>query len=97
MAVPPQTPPVQTSPVVQALPSLHPVPSALAGLEHTPPLHVPALWHWSSAEHTMAVPPHTPLVQTSPVVQALPSLHPVPFGWVGLEQTPPLHVPATWH
>jgi hypothetical protein len=44
-----QTPPWQMSLWVQALPSLHAVPSALVGFEHTPVagLHVPTLWHWS--------------------------------------------------
>jgi hypothetical protein len=46
-AAPPQLPPVQTSPVVHALPSLHVVPLFAAGFEHTPfaGLHVPATWH----------------------------------------------------
>jgi hypothetical protein len=87
-------PPVQTSLVVHELPSLQPVPSVFAGLEHTPPLHVPALWHWSDAVHTIAVPPQTPPVHTSPVVHELPSLQPVPSAFGGLEQTPPLQVPA---
>ena len=41
-----------------------------------------------------------PAWQLSPCVQALPSLHDVPFGaFVGAEQTPVdgLHVPATLH
>jgi hypothetical protein len=35
------------SPAVQALPSLHDVPSGAAGFEHMPfaGLHVPAVWH----------------------------------------------------
>jgi hypothetical protein len=46
-AVPPQAPFVQTSFFEQALPSLHAVPLALLGFEHTPVagLHVPAAWH----------------------------------------------------
>jgi hypothetical protein len=49
--------------------------------------------------HTTAVPPHTPFVQTSLVVQPLPSLQSVPFAAVGFEQVPVdgLHVPALWH
>ena len=40
-----------------------------------------------------------PLVQTSFAVQAIVSLHAVPFGAVGLVHCPleGLHVPATWH
>lgn len=35
---------------------------------------VPLEWHWSEAEHVFVIPPeHWPAVQTSPVVQALPS------------------------
>jgi hypothetical protein len=36
---------------VQALPSLHPEPSALLGFEQAPVdvLHAPAVWHWSDA------------------------------------------------
>jgi hypothetical protein len=42
-----QTPAWQVSVWVQALPSLHEVPSVFAGFEHTPValLHVPAVWH----------------------------------------------------
>jgi hypothetical protein len=41
----------------------------------------------------------TPLWQVSFKSHALPSLHAVPFGAVGLEQVPVagLQVPATWH
>jgi hypothetical protein len=44
---PVQTPAMQTSVVVHALPSLQGQPSGLALLEHTPVagLHVPVLWH----------------------------------------------------
>jgi hypothetical protein len=40
-----------------------------------------------------------PALHASPSVQALESLHCVPFGALGLEHTPVvvLHVPATWH
>ena len=63
-----QDPPPQVSPVVQAFPSLHVVPFALAGFEQTPVavLQVPALWHWSRAVHdTGLVPTHTPALQLS--------------------------------
>jgi hypothetical protein len=44
------------------------------------------------------VPPvQLPFWHVSPVLQELPSSHVEPFCLVGLEQTPPEHVPATWH
>ena len=41
---------------VHALPSLHAVPLASGGLEHSPVagLHVPTAWHWSLAVHWTA-------------------------------------------
>jgi hypothetical protein len=101
-AEPPQLPPAQTSPDVHALPSLHPVPSALAGFEQTPVpvLQVPGRWHWSDAVHTTGFAPvQTPPWQVSVCVQPFASLHPVPFGWAGFEQTPVpvLQTPAAWH
>ena len=41
----------------------------------------------------------TPVWHVSLCVQALPSLHAVPFGAFGFEHVPVagLHVPATWH
>jgi hypothetical protein len=100
-AVPVQTPAWQVSPVVQALPSVHVVPFVITGLEQTPVdgSHVPATWHWSLAVQVTVVPPQRPAWQVSPVVQALPSLHDVPFVAAGFEHTPVegLHVPATWH
>jgi hypothetical protein len=62
-AVPPHAPPLQTSPAVQATPSLQPVPDGAAGFEQAPVdgLHVPATWHWSWAVHvTGFVPVHVP-------------------------------------
>jgi hypothetical protein len=98
-AVPAHAPLVQASLVVHALPSLQAVPLAALGFEHAPVLglQVPATWHWSDAAQATAVPPHTPLVQTSPVVHALPSLHAVPFVAAGFEHAPELglQVPAT--
>src|SRR5260221_7220502 len=90
MAAPAQTPAVQTSFVVHALLSEHEVPSAFAGFEQCPVdgSHVPAEWHWSSAAHVTAVPPQTPEVQTSPVVQAFPSEHDVPSAFAGFEHWP---------
>src|SRR5439155_506120 len=76
--------------------------------------HVTVLvvWHWPvdglhasvvhallSLQVTAAPLMHWPAVQTSPTVHPFPSLHVVPFGFAGLEQTPVdgLHVPASWH
>src|SRR5512135_300189 len=59
MAVPPQVPLVQTSPVVQALPSLHALPLGTAELVQTLLTQV-AVWHWSGAVHAppqLTVPP----------------------------------------
>src|SRR5439155_376888 len=99
---PTQVPLWQVSVCVQALPSLQVVPLAATGLEQVPVewLHVPATWHWSEAVQTTGLEPvHVPLWQVSVCVQALPSLHAVPFADVGLEHAPVdvLHVPATWH
>jgi hypothetical protein len=74
----------------------------LFGFEHAPVagLHVPALWHWSSAAHTTRLlPVQVPLWQVSVWVQALPSLHSVPFPLFGFEHIPVLglQVPAVWH
>jgi hypothetical protein len=87
---------------VQALPSLHVVPSVLLGFEQVPSawLHVPATWHWSSAVQVTGLPPvQAPDWQLSVWVQALPSLQVVPFAAFGFEQVPfdGLQVPATWH
>jgi hypothetical protein len=86
----------------QALPSLQAVPFAAAGLEHAPVagLHVPALWHWSEAEHVTGLPPaQTPDWHASLCVQALPSLHDVPLVATGFVHAPVvgLQVPAAWH
>jgi hypothetical protein len=99
---PAQLPAWQVSTWVQALPSLHAVPSGLDGLEHAPVegSHAPAVWHWSLAEQvTGVVPMHVPATQASVCVQALPSLHAVPSAAAGLEHVPVegLHVPAAWH
>src|SRR5437870_1034018 len=101
MPVPLQTPAWQVSPVVKVLPSLQAVPLATGGFEQVPisGLQVPAVWHWSGAGQTTAVPWQTPPWQLSAVVQALPSLHAVPFGAGGFEHVPVagLQVPASWH
>jgi len=78
---PVHTPPWQVSVCVQAFPSLHAVPSALAGLEHVPVAgsQVPATWHWSEALQTAGLRPrHTSASQVSVCVQASPSSQVVP-------------------
>src|SRR5262249_40434795 len=74
MAVPTHAPASQLSPCVQALPSLQLEPLALTGFEHVPVCgsQVPAVWHWSEAAHSIAVPTQAPASQLSPCVQALP-------------------------
>jgi hypothetical protein len=88
--------------VLQALPSLHGVPSVAAGLEHWPLLgsHVPARWHWSAPVQVMGFDPvHAPARQTSVCVQALASLQVAPFGSAGLLHAPVdgLQTPGAWH
>lgn len=76
---------------MQAFPSLQAVPFVLFGFEHTPVegLHVPAVWHWSSAvQVTGLLPVQVPDWQLSVCVQAFPSLQAVPFASTGLEQAP---------
>ena len=95
-------PPRQESFCVHGLPSLHVVPLALAGLEHWPDVvsQEPTLWHWSDAvQVTGLAPVHVPDWQASVWVQALPSLHDVPFALAGLEHWPVAEsqVPASWH
>src|SRR5438876_136470 len=98
---PTQLPAAQASPLVQALPSLHAVPLATGGFEQVPAAgsQVPAVWHWSRAVHTTAVPAHVPARQLSPVVHALASEHAVPSAMSGFEQAPVTRsqVPAVWH
>src|SRR2546429_146803 len=87
---PAQAPLWQVSVCVQALPSLHVVPSVFDGFEQVPleGSHVPATWHWSEAvQVTGLLPVHAPLWQVSVCVQALPSVHAVPFVFGGLEHT----------
>ena len=92
----------QVSVCVHALPSLHVVPFAAAGFEHTPLVvsHAPATWHWSLAVHTIGFAPvHAPVWHVSAWVHAFPSLQVVPLAAAGFEHTPVAgaHVPATWH
>src|SRR6266571_5228375 len=100
--LPAELPVWQVSVCVQALPSLHAVPSDAGGLEQIPVVgsHVPATWHWSRAvQVTGLLPTQVPLWQVSVCVQALPSSHAVPSVAVGLEEMPVAgsHVPVTWH
>jgi hypothetical protein len=89
---PAQVPLVQTSVVVQFLASLQVVPFGL----FTPPTHkpepvsqLPASWQAVGPLHwTGLLPAQVPAVQASVWVQALPSLHEVPFGAVGVVQVP---------
>ena len=98
--LPVQVPPSQVSVWVHALPSLHDVPSPLAGFEQVPVagLQVPASWHWSEAVHvTELLPVQVPLWQVSLCVHALPSLHDAPLFLAGFEHVPVpgLQVPAS--
>ena len=75
-------------------------PHALVFTVHPPAASLqPSTVQATPSSHTRAGPPHTPLVQVSGVVQALPSLHVVPFVFTGFEHTPVdvLQVPALWH
>jgi hypothetical protein len=62
--LPSQLPLWQVSVCVQASPSLHEVPFAAIGFEHTPVAgsHVPAAWHASEATHVTGLDPtHAPI------------------------------------
>lgn len=60
---------------------------------------MPGNWHGPGGEQRSCSPTQLPETQASPVVQALPSLHAVPFCAAGFEQVPVAgsQVPATWH
>jgi len=95
------TPLWQVSVWVQALPSSQVLSLAFAGFEHVPVAgsQVPAVWHWSEAVQTTALPVHTPLWQVSVCVHALPSLQVLPLAFAGFEHVPVAgsQVPAVWH
>jgi hypothetical protein len=98
---PTHVPPWQVSVRVHGLPSSHAVPSAAAGLSHTPVagLQVPAAPHVPSATQiTGFAPTQTPARQVSVRVQELPSSQLVPFAAAGSLHSPVagLQVPATW-
>ena len=69
---------------------------AFAGLEQTPAVHVPAVWHTSEAEQVTAVPGvHVPAWQVLGKQASVEQS--VLLAFAGLEQTPAVHVPAVWH
>jgi hypothetical protein len=84
---------------VQALPSLHPVPSGAVGLEQVPLAgsQAPTVWQASLAEQVTGLDPvQAPDWHVSVWVHALPSLQAVPFGAAGFEQpVAGSQVPAT--
>ncbi len=99
---PVQVPFWQVSVCVHAFESLHAVPLAFVGFEHTPVpgSHTPATWHASDAAHTTGVPgTQAPDWHVSLTVHALLSVQAVPFAFAGLEHRPValLHTPASWH
>ncbi|MGB8298838.1 MAG: hypothetical protein WCG85_25705 [Polyangia bacterium] len=74
------------------------VPSATGGpWVQFPAEHVPTAWHVAAA-HFTGVPVHTPALQESYSVQALPSSQVVPL-FAGFVQSPVVvsHWPALWH
>ena len=85
---------------MQAVGTLHAVPSGAAGLaQPRVGSQVPATWHWSDAGHTTGEPEQTPDWHTSDSVQMFASLHAVPSAAAGVEQAPDVgsHAPAMWH
>jgi phage-related protein len=95
--------PLMQDPLPHVSPTVHAFPSSQAAVLFvwTHPvagLHMSVV-HTLPSLQTTPVPPHTPVVQTSAWVQALPSLQVVPFVFAGFEQTPEagLHTPAAWH
>jgi hypothetical protein len=100
-APPVQTPAWQLWPVMQRLPALQAVPLGFAMLVQAPVAGMQVLgwWQASAIGHRAGfVPVHTPDMQTSVWVQALPSLQNVPSGCAGFEQPfTGSHVPAAWH
>jgi hypothetical protein len=87
--------------MVQAFPSVQPVPSPTSELAHCPlaGLHVEA-WHWSIGVHTTGLPPvQVPFWQVSVSVHGFWSLQVVPLFAAGLLHIPVAgsQVPALWH
>src|SRR3989441_12901212 len=99
---PAQAPASQVSVCVQALPSLHGAPLALAGLLQMPDagLQAPAVWHWSAAvQATGLAPAQAPAWKGVVWGQGVASGGGRPFKLEGLLQMPDagLQVPAVWH
>src|SRR5436853_336588 len=101
MGFPPvHTPVSQASERVQALASVHALPSGLAGFEHATGTgsRGAGVWHWSGAVQTtefLAV--HTPVSKASARVQALAWVHGLPSCLAGFGHAPVagLQVPAS--
>ena len=83
--------------MVQSIPSLH-VTVVFVSVHALVPLQA-LVTQGLVLVQVIAVPPHTPAVQTSEKVQGLPSSHVVVLGAFGFVHTPVvvLHTPATWH
>jgi hypothetical protein len=80
--------------------SVHTVPSPFtlgAPQIPVPVSHVPGVWQAGAVQTTGLPPVQIPDWQVSVWVHALLSSQPSPLFFAGLEQTPPLHVPARWH
>jgi hypothetical protein len=90
--------PLQALPSLQSASLVHP--QALVSTVQPPAASLQlSTVHAIPSLHVTAAPPQTPAVHTSALVQALPSLHVVPFAFAGFEQIPVAgaHVPAVWH
>jgi hypothetical protein len=96
-APPTHTPAVHTSPVVHALPSLQEF-ELFACTHPAAELQVSVVQGFPSSQLRGVPAVHAPATQCSPVVQALPSLHDVPFVFAGFEQVPVAgsHEPTSW-
>lgn len=96
-----QAPFRHTSPCVHAFPSEHAVPFGCETETQRPVLcsQVPPVKQAPVAVHDFGAPEQVPAKQASLIVQRLSSLHAVPAGAFGFEQSPVLglQVPATWH
>src|SRR5262245_48051246 len=85
---PPHTPAAQVVPAGPAVAASHEAPSLPVGFEHSPlpGSQVPATWQASSGAHARGEPAaQSPPWQVSFWVQGLPSLQPVPLGWLPQE------------
>jgi hypothetical protein len=93
-----QVPPWQLSPVVQALPSSHALPSCAGVWAQLPVGESHASWvHTLPSPQSFGVPPvQLPAWQLSPTVQPSPSLHAVPLGMAGWEHAPLAGLHWSW-